>query len=94
LPSAARLPLTQTSREASAPFPRNNRAAFSFVVNLIIPGTPILSLVSVFINEHHPTILGRRPEPGASDCDWQPFDFALHRCVQGGRADAMAVDTG
>jgi hypothetical protein len=62
---------------------RQNRAAFSFVVNLIIPGTPILSLVSVFINEHHPSILGERPQPGASDCDWQPFDFALHRCGQG-----------
>jgi hypothetical protein len=27
------------------------------VVNLIIPGTPVLSLVAVFINEHHPDIL-------------------------------------
>lgn len=58
-----------------------NRAAFSFVVNLIIPGTPTLSLVSVFVNEHHPSILGERPRPGAADCDWQPFDFALHRCA-------------
>lgn len=36
---------------------RGNDAAYSFVVNLIIPGTPVLSLVAVFINEHHPDIL-------------------------------------
>lgn len=36
---------------------RCNDAAYSFVVNLIIPGTPVLSLVAVFINEHHPDIL-------------------------------------
>lgn len=36
---------------------RGNKAAYSFVVNLIIPGTPVLSLVAVFINEHHPDIL-------------------------------------
>lgn len=36
---------------------RCNDAAYTFVVNLIIPGTPVLSLVAVFINEHHPDIL-------------------------------------
>jgi hypothetical protein len=36
---------------------RGNQAGYSFVVNLIIPGTPVLSLVAVFINEHHPDIL-------------------------------------
>jgi hypothetical protein len=40
------------------PAVRCNQAAYSFVVNLIIPGTPVLSLVAVFINEHHPDILG------------------------------------
>lgn len=40
-----------------------NQAAYSFVVNLIIPGTPVLSLVAVFINEHHPDVL---EGPGAS----------------------------
>lgn len=39
------------------PAVRGNQAAYSFVVNLIIPGTPVLSLVAVFINEHHPDIL-------------------------------------
>lgn len=40
---------------------RCNNAAYSFVVNLIIPGTPVLSLVAVFINEHHPDILDGPP---------------------------------
>lgn len=56
-----------------------NRAAYSFVVNLIIPGTPYLNLVFTFINEHHPSILGdTAPKPNSAH-DWQPFDFALHR---------------
>lgn len=51
---------------------RQNKAAFSFVVNLIIPGTPVLSLVAVFINENHPSILGSPPPthtPSSSGTD-------------------------
>jgi hypothetical protein len=64
------------------PSVRRNRAPFSFVLNLIIPGTPMLSLVLVFVNEHHPDILGQvPPDPSSSDHDWQPFDFLLYRWV-------------
>ena len=41
---------------------RQNHAAYSFVVNLIIPGSPVLSLVAVFINEHHPSILEQQQQ--------------------------------
>lgn len=56
-----------------------NRAAYTFVINLIIPGTPYVNLVFVLINEHHPNILGAKAPPPSSSHDWQPFDFALHR---------------
>jgi hypothetical protein len=41
---------------------RQNHAAYSFVVNLIIPGSPVLSLVAVFVNEHHPSILEQQQQ--------------------------------
>jgi hypothetical protein len=46
---------------------RGNQAGYSFVVNLIIPGTPVLSLVAVFINEHHPDILDAPAAAAAAD---------------------------
>jgi hypothetical protein len=62
------------------PSVRRNKAPFSFVLNLIIPGTPMLSLVLVFVNEHHPDILGQvPPDPSSGDHEWQPFDFLLYR---------------
>lgn len=45
---------------------RLNQAAYSLVVNLIIPGTPMLSLVAVFINEHHPDVLDPPRNSGSS----------------------------
>jgi hypothetical protein len=46
-------------------FHRQSQAAWSFVINLIVPGTPVISLVAVFVNEHHPSIL-EGPPPAAA----------------------------
>ncbi len=57
------------------------------MVNLIIPGTPVLSLVGVFVNENHPSILGPAPPTAAEaySSGWQPFDYALHRFLNASR---------
>jgi hypothetical protein len=53
-------PLTHIARYV--PAARQTGAAWSFVVNLIIPGTPTLSLVAVFATERHPRELGPAPQ--------------------------------
>eukprot|EP00878_Enallax_costatus_P035281 GHUV01039297.1.p1 GENE.GHUV01039297.1~~GHUV01039297.1.p1 ORF type:complete len:470 (+),score=179.62 GHUV01039297.1:235-1644(+) len=60
------------------PAVRGNQAAYSFVVNLIIPGTPVLSLVAVFINEHHPDILDGVPSSASSRSDQPELGRTSH----------------
>ncbi|KXZ52675.1 hypothetical protein GPECTOR_9g721 [Gonium pectorale] len=46
----------------------------------VIPGTPLLGIVAVFVCDKHPSILGPPPaRPMDEQHDWQPFDFVLHK---------------
>lgn len=68
---------------------RQSGAPFSIVINLIIPGTPLLGLVATFITERHPNeALGSEPpaNPMSDNHDWEPFDFVLHKFVNGSDA--------
>lgn len=58
---------------------RRSEAPFSFVVNLIIPGTPVLFIVFTFSCDVHPDDMGPAPDPQSSGHGWTPFDFILHR---------------
>ncbi len=81
-PLAPSVPLCLTRCRAP---PRTSRAAYHFIVNLIIPGTPLLCLVLTFANDNHPDVLGAPPaDPYDPSCDWQPFDFVMHRWGLGG----------
>jgi hypothetical protein len=60
------------------PSVRRSSAAFSFVVNLVVPGTPQLNLVITMTTDRHPNSLGVPPEDGAG---WRPFDLLMYRCV-------------
>jgi hypothetical protein len=60
------------------PSVRRSTAAFSFVVNLVVPGTPQLNLVITSSTDSHPNSLGTPPEDGAG---WRPFDLLMHKCV-------------
>lgn len=70
---------------------RQGRIPFAFVIHLIIPGTPLLGIVSTFATDRHPDVLGPPPaDPEAPGHGWTPFDFVLHRwvphtCVGGGQ---------
>jgi hypothetical protein len=68
------------------PFPasphRHSQEAFLFVYNMIVPGTPTLSVVMVFSTDHHPDTLGPAPED-PDEGEWQPFDYAMSRWVGG-----------
>lgn len=56
-----------------------NKAAFSFVVVLIVPGTPVLNLAMTFSTDKHPDEMGDPPKDLNSDHTWTPYDFVLHR---------------
>ena len=59
-------------------------APFAIIVNLIIPGNPMLALVATFITERHPNdALGPTApaNPMSEPHDWEPFDFVLHKWV-------------
>ncbi|EFJ41032.1 hypothetical protein VOLCADRAFT_99063 [Volvox carteri f. nagariensis] len=59
-------------------------APFSIIICLVIPGSPMLVLSSVFCCDKHPSILGSPPvRPMDEPHDWQPFDFVLHKFVYG-----------
>jgi len=59
---------------------RQSRVPFAFIINLIIPGVPLLGIVATFITDKHPDILGTPPkDPMEEGHDWQPFDFVLHK---------------
>ncbi|KAG2425268.1 hypothetical protein HXX76_013850 [Chlamydomonas incerta] len=63
---------------------REGGAPFSVIIHLVIPGTPLLGLVTVFCCDKHPSILGNPPQnPMDEPHDWQPFDFMLHKFVYG-----------
>ncbi|GAX78760.1 hypothetical protein CEUSTIGMA_g6197.t1 [Chlamydomonas eustigma] len=62
------------------PSVRQSGAAFSVIINLIIPGNPMLGVVGTFMTTRHPDTLGSPPEdPMGEDHDWHPFDFVLHK---------------
>lgn len=59
---------------------RQSRAPFAFIINLIIPGVPLLGIVATFMTDKHPDVLGTPPKhPMEEGHDWQPFDFVLHK---------------
>ncbi|KXZ52674.1 hypothetical protein GPECTOR_9g720 [Gonium pectorale] len=63
---------------------RQGGAPFSIIINLVIPGSPMLCLLAVFVCDKHPSILGEPPaSPMDEQHDWQPFDFVLHKFVYG-----------
>uniref|UniRef100_A0A6S8KGU1 Protein ENHANCED DISEASE RESISTANCE 2 C-terminal domain-containing protein n=1 Tax=Dunaliella tertiolecta TaxID=3047 RepID=A0A6S8KGU1_DUNTE len=64
---------------------RESRIPFAIIINLIIPGNPLLNIVATFATEQHPdTILTDTPKhPMEDDHGWQPFDFVLHKFVHG-----------
>ncbi|KAG1680323.1 hypothetical protein FOA52_015413 [Chlamydomonas sp. UWO 241] len=63
---------------------RESRAPFAIIINLIIPGVPLLGIVGTFITDRHPDILGQPPKrPMEEDHDWEGFDFVLHRFLNG-----------
>ncbi|PNW71078.1 hypothetical protein CHLRE_17g745697v5 [Chlamydomonas reinhardtii] len=63
---------------------REGGAPFSVIINLVLPGSPLLGLVTVFCCDKHPSILGSPPQnPMDEPHDWQPFDFMLHKFVYG-----------
>lgn len=57
---------------------RRSSKAFMFVMNIIVPGPPTLSLVFVYGTEFHPDALGPPPED-PDEGDWQPFDYLIYR---------------
>ena len=66
---------------------RESRAPFAVVINLIIPGVPLLGIVATFMTDKHPDILGEPPKnPMEEDHDWQPFDFVLHKFLHSDNA--------
>ncbi|KAF5830177.1 hypothetical protein DUNSADRAFT_14931 [Dunaliella salina] len=64
---------------------REGRIPFAVIINLIIPGNPLLNIVATFATEQHPdSILTNPPKhPMEDDHGWQPFDFVLHKFVHG-----------
>uniref|UniRef100_A0A7R9VPK8 PH domain-containing protein n=1 Tax=Chlamydomonas euryale TaxID=1486919 RepID=A0A7R9VPK8_9CHLO len=72
------------------PTVRQSGAPFAIVVNLIIPGNPLLNLVLTFVVDKHPRLLGTPPpNPLEDDQGWKPFDLVLHRCVWMGRGPTL-----
>ncbi|GLI71569.1 hypothetical protein VaNZ11_016833 [Volvox africanus] len=66
------------------PSVREGVAPFSIIICLVIPGSPMLTLTSVFCCDKHPSILGSPPaRPMDEQHNWQPFDFVLHKFVYG-----------
>ncbi len=62
---------------------RKSGAPFAIVINLIIPGTPLLALVATFVTDRD--VFGFAASPAPEDPmdkrhGWTPFDFVLHRC--------------
>ncbi|GFR41631.1 hypothetical protein Agub_g2358 [Astrephomene gubernaculifera] len=63
---------------------RQSGAPFSLIVHLVIPGTPLLGIVATFVTDRHPSQLGQPPaQPMEEDHDWEPFDFVLHKYMNG-----------
>ncbi len=61
---------------------RQSGAPFALVINLILPGTPLLNLVTSFVVNKHPDVLGKPPSnPENDNRGWMPFDLVLYRCV-------------
>ena len=61
---------------------RKSGAPFAIVINLVIPGTPLLNLVATFVTDRDCFALAasKPPEdPMGGNHDWTPFDFVLHR---------------
>ncbi len=58
------------------PSVRRSSAPFSFVVNLVVPGSPQLNLVITFASDKHPNSMGA---PAADGAGWKPFDLLMHR---------------
>jgi hypothetical protein len=61
---------------------RRSGANFGLVINLIIPGTPLLSIVATFVTDRDCFGLAHilPPEdPMDTSHGWTPFDFVLHR---------------
>mmetsp|Transcript_6312 Transcript_6312/g.13904 ORF Transcript_6312/g.13904 Transcript_6312/m.13904 type:complete len:915 (+) Transcript_6312:68-2812(+) len=66
------------------PAVRQSGVPFAIIINLIIPGTPLLGIVATFVTDKHPDILGTPPKhPMEEDHDWEPFDFVLHKYING-----------
>ncbi|KAJ9521560.1 hypothetical protein QJQ45_008851 [Haematococcus lacustris] len=64
---------------------RDSGLPFAIIINLIIPGNPLLGVVATFATEQHPNqILVNPPSrPMEEEHDWQPFDFVLHKFLHG-----------
>ncbi|KAG1665198.1 hypothetical protein FOA52_002599 [Chlamydomonas sp. UWO 241] len=63
---------------------RLGRIPFAFIINLIIPGTPLLGIVATFLTDRHPDVMGPMPKhPMEEDHDWSGFDFVLHKFLNG-----------
>ncbi|KAG1665609.1 hypothetical protein FOA52_003256 [Chlamydomonas sp. UWO 241] len=70
------------------PSVRTSGAPFAIVINVIIPGNPLLNLVANFVVDKHPDVLGSPPSnPQEDDQGWKPFDLVLHRFIHGTDAE-------
>ncbi|GAX83935.1 hypothetical protein CEUSTIGMA_g11359.t1 [Chlamydomonas eustigma] len=69
------------------PSVRKSGAPFGIVINLVIPGTPLLSLVATFVTDRDCFALANKKPPedpmDGQHEGWTPFDFALHRFITG-----------
>jgi len=64
---------------------RDSGVPFAIIINLVIPGTPLLGIVATFATEQHPNTLLQNPpqNPMEEEHSWQPFDFVLHKFLNG-----------
>jgi len=64
---------------------RSSGLPFGVVLNLVIPGNPMLSVVLTFATEQHPLGLLRDPpkHPMEEEHDWSAFDFVMYRFLTG-----------
>ncbi|KAG2483121.1 hypothetical protein HYH03_018011 [Edaphochlamys debaryana] len=66
------------------PSVREGGAPFSIIVHLVIPGSPLLGIIAVFVADRHPSCMGPPPaHPMEDEHDWEPFDFVLHKYLTG-----------
>ena len=67
------------------PSVRSSGLPYAIVINLVVPGSPCLSLAASFVAPIKSEKLTQQPpaDPMGGNHDWSPFDFVLHKFVNG-----------